>query len=425
LQAEAVRLLGEGARVEATGAALLGEGEVFSPVFRIVAPDGTEFMGIPTGNPTGIDGIVPPEGDRLGGLRLVVVPGPNGEEETALGAITSDGRPIPAQCSFPEGTLLDDCLMSAVGLQLAGIDGGPPEFRGTGVIADSEGLIALTAAHVANLTFNPWALDNVVEVYGGVVIGDTFEGVRTRADAANVRPPNSHDRLRLAPGLAEAPLEWHCAADDACVEIDLAVFRLDAPLEMVAGGGTFIPHHPILRARDGVPSRLHEGVIHGMAAGYGLDSAQGGTPSANSAGIRRRGYFLIGDCGLATLRGCEDGFRFPAATAANLLLEEDGTTVPADPCEYDSGAPIYVEMEDGTLAVAGLLQRSLLRGADCTSLNAFVDLTNPLIQDWLLDRAAELSGTGRDAMAARMLTAEGLEIKPAETRIASGGGPDR
>lgn len=416
--------LGVAAQVEPLPVEVIIDGEP-RRVLRIIAPDGKTLMAIPTDEELPVRMMPIPTDPDTPDIGLFDA-GLTSEDIFTVVAAPESGVTIENPCTPHDGTLGSDCLSSAVGIAMRSSSTAPCDLRGSGVIIDSAGVIALTAEHVSSSISGAQS--------GGMVVfaGNQSQAGPTRCpDAAQVveglYPLAQRDVPHLKPPSTDF-VDWRdCEISQDCVEIDLAVLKLSEALEVNAADGTDttrIPHHPILRAEatatgqdgdadgpgDTRPKSMVDGIsIFGMAAGYGLDTALGAQPPNTTRGDKRRGFFRIGDCGIAAHAACEIGVQFPGVTAAKLLFE-DGKVLDANACYFDSGAPVYVEMSDGSLAVVGLLRQRVGGGTGCAHRSLWVNLTNPIVQDWLLDQAAALAGVSRDIIEERVLTAPNLSI---------------
>ncbi|MEM9250015.1 MAG: hypothetical protein AAGB05_15135 [Pseudomonadota bacterium] len=368
-------------------------------------------MGIPTD----------PDGDGAGfaGLR----PAPSETDIIAIAASAESGISIENPCTPFDAPLGADCLSSAVGIAARTSPTAPCDLRGSGAVIDRDGRIALTAYHVSRTV--PGAAT------GGMV---AFAGNQSDAQPSGCPETTTRvDRVfptdrRVAPRIdlgTDAFADWKtCTLTRTCSLVDLAVLSLAQPMEIreADGAALRVPHHPILRASAVSSSQVDAAGLFGMAAGYGLDSAKGAAPADTTRGEKRRGFFRIGDCNIAEAPGCAIGIQFPSVTEATLMFA-DGTEVSADACYYDSGAPLYVEMSDGSLAIVGLMRQRIGSGGDCSRLNTWVNLTNPKVQDWLLREAARLVGVSRAEIERRVLTAPTLELMDTRPRASTDNPP--
>lgn len=233
----------------------------------------------------------------------------------------------------------DSCIGSSVGwIQQEDPDPGSvrrSEVIASGVVVDREGQIALSAGHVRD------------------------EGLFS----ANLTP--SYLFSDLADG--QVAITAVAKASRPLTNIDLTVVLLDGQYQwthQILRHGTDIPEGTLLNVGYGQIARCNDGVLDG--------GRKTGTRSVTPYDLR-----------LATP---PDQTSFLARTKALVGAATYG-------CESDSGSGLYLMTKDGAPVVVGLLSRAATEqeGAQaCGMLNRFVDLTNPEVQDAILDAVIKL-----------------------------------
>ncbi len=279
---------------------------------------------------------------------------------------------VKAKCDYGKwDTALNGCFMSAIGL-----------FQPTsGFKTDVE-------------TFKPGDFNHTVGV-SGLLLGDKGQYLLT-ADHARGKPPVDFDANGWTHAISNLSgvKDWlyypfrKVAAKNSnefprIVTADGT--RLDLMIARIAKGPDQRPGfgHRILKA-SAAPDLTKIPLL--MNVGFGLRPQCGDTDAGTDSGRRRYSPIKVQPCASLNVVGA-GAYEFCART-----LEFRG--IISKSCKVDSGSPVYAVLSDNRRAVVGMMFK-VIKDESCSRGNRFVNLTDPAVQQALLDALEEMTGQDR------------------------------
>lgn len=272
---------------------------------------------------------------------------------------------IAKDCDEKTASAIGNCALSSIAMGRV-YSGRVTDIAGSAVNFDSSGQFAITVRHVAK---------------SNIMANHKFSrGISNKLRSSEILSMEIKKK------------SFRSFPDDS-VSLDLSIFQFSGVFDYdPSKTGVSVFSHPILHADQSASIKRGLPLV---GVGFGLNSEVGGREGTD--GTRRSGLINVISCEKAP-KGwrdqCASGYYFVAhADPANLSVA--GSPLASDAlnpnraCKQDSGSPAYVQMEDGKLAVVGLLSATF-GTENCDSLELHVNLTHPDVQRWLIDTMMEL-----------------------------------